>query len=165
MGLRQVVKEALPGRFRLLCATRQKELQRAGLRPGSRWAPRPAGLAFSEKRPAKTSLEFAMLCIRRPVYVDLAVASVNSLHYHNSAHHIRVYLDSTCMTAYEKLQKKLDYPRQVTPVTIVFDQATPWQFKKLDVVMDAFSQGIAFVDADSRWRPIAQALLDPDSQH
>ena len=28
--------------------------------------------------------------------------------------------------------------------------------------MDAFSQGIAFVDADSRWHTDPQALLDPD---
>ena len=113
MGLRQVVKKALPGPVRAALRNAAEKnsnaldfaLEAVGRRGLRVWR-------SLKKEPAKTSLEFAMLCIRRPVYVDLAVASVNSLHYHNSAHRVRLYLDSTCMTAYEKLQKKLDYPRR-----------------------------------------------------
>lgn len=106
-------------------------------------------------------LDLAMLCIRRPVYVDLAVASINSLHYRNPSHRVHLYLDASCMAAYDALKRRIDYPRRVTPTLVDYDPATPWQFKKLDVVLEAFSNGFAFVDADSRWHADPLHLVDP----
>jgi hypothetical protein len=163
MGLRQVIKMALPAPARAALRKEIKEtseaidsaLEAVGRRGLRVWR-------SLKLEPPKPSLAFAMLCIRRPVYVDLALASINSLHYHNSAHCVRLYLDSVCTKAYDAAKRKLDYPDRVTPVLVDYDPETPWQFKKMDVVMDAFSRGFAFVDADSRWHSDPASVLDAD---
>jgi hypothetical protein len=161
VGLKQVVKKTLPPWVRAALRSAAEKnttaldfaLEMVGRRSLRTWRSLRRGTSNG-------SLDLAMLCIRRPVYVGLALASVNSLHYHNPAHRVRLYVDSPCMAAYETLKKKLDYPRRVTPVVIDYDPATPWQFKKLEVVLDAFSRGIAFVDADSRWHTDPLPLID-----
>lgn len=163
MGLKQVVKKALPAPVRAALRNAAEKnsnaldfaLEAVGRRSLRVWR-------SLKREPVKTCLELAMLCIRRPVYVDLALASVNSLHYHNSAHRVWLYLDSVCMKAYETTRRRLDYPERVTPIFVDYDPETPWQFKKLDVVMDAFSRGFAFVDADSRWHTDPLSLLDSE---
>ena len=117
--------------------------------------------SLSRSQP-RQGIIMAMLCIRNPVYVRLAVSSINSLHYHNHMHRVSLYLDHICFAAFERLRKKLDYPQRVRPILIEDNQSMPWQFTKLDVVLTVSSQGIPFVDADSRWHGDPSRFIIPD---
>ncbi len=107
-------------------------------------------------------MDIAMLCIRKPVYVGLAIQSINSLHYHSHKHRVLLHLDGVCFRAFEKRKHKLDYPGKVEPILIDDDSSAPWQFTKLDVVLAVSSKGIPFVDADSRWHADPAPLIAAD---
>jgi len=103
-----------------------------------------------------------MLCFRRPVYVGLAISSINSLHYFNPRHRVTLYLDAVCLQEFGRQKSRLDYKDYVRGVLIEDDPAAPWQLTKLRLVLLSASQGIPFVDADSRWHLDPAPLLDPD---
>lgn len=131
--------------------TTDRALELAGRKALRIW--RAAG---ARQEPAAT---MAMLCIRRPVYVDMAVASINSLHYRNPAFRVLLHTDAVCSEAFEKRKRRLDYPQRVLRLDVADEASTPWQFTKLDVVLRMSSEGIAFVDADSRWHADPAPLI------
>jgi hypothetical protein len=107
-------------------------------------------------------LEIAMLCIRKPVYVDMAISSINSLHYRNPGFCVFLHLDRACFESLERKKKRLDYPGRLQPILVDDESSVPWQFTKLDVVLAMSSRGVPFVDADSRWHADPQPLIPQD---
>lgn len=94
---------------------------------------------------------FAICCVKRPAYVQMAVENINSLHFHNPKNKVVVYVDSVCADAYNTLYKKLDYPSQVRlNEFIATDQ--PWQISKISVLIDASLHNRILTDADGIWR-------------
>jgi hypothetical protein len=114
------------------------------------------------RAPRAPGIDIAMLCIRRPVYVRLAISSINSLHYQNHRHRIRLHLDQICEVAFQKCRYHLDYPETIETILVEDDTSQPWQFTKLEVVLGVSSKGIPFVDADSRWHTDPALLIQPD---
>ncbi|HOJ98106.1 MAG TPA: hypothetical protein PLW34_00910 [Termitinemataceae bacterium] len=98
-----------------------------------------------------TAISIGMLAIRKKVYVDLAIQSINSLHYQNPKAEVLLHLDSFCYSYFLKKQKRLDYPKQVRASLIEDNTNEPWQFTKLKVILNLSQKNIPFVDADSFW--------------
>jgi hypothetical protein len=110
----------------------------------------------------RPEMTLAMLCIRRPVYVDMAICSINSLHYWNPSCRVLLHLDRICFESYQRKNKRVDYAEWVRPILVEESSSTPWQFTKLDVVLAMSSRGVPFVDADSRWHTDPRPLILPD---
>jgi len=159
---RNLVKKALPPRARVFIrnavdrgkAAVDRVLELAGRKGLRTWR--------SVRFRPRQGLDIAMLCIRKPVYVDMALSSINSLHYRNPACRVLLHLDGDCFESYTAKAKGLDYPDRVHPVLVNDDKAAPWQFTKLDVVLAVSAQGIPFVDADSRWHRDPEPLIRHD---
>jgi hypothetical protein len=107
---------------------------------------------WSIVREKQIGLDFTMLCIVRPVYVPLAIDSINSLHLWNPSHRVNLFLDDACYHAFQKLHKELDYPGKVFPMQLKVEANTPWQITKLHVVLKAARDGSIYVDADTSWQ-------------
>jgi len=97
------------------------------------------------------SMTIGMLAIRRVDYVDLAIKSINSLHYYNRQNKVHLYLDDITFAYFQKRKKKLDFSEQVITKLINDNKNDPWQFTKLRVVLELSKNNIPFVDADSIW--------------
>lgn len=97
------------------------------------------------------AISIGMLAIRKKVYVDLAIQSINSLHYQDPKTEVLLHLDTFCYSYFLKKQKKLDYPKCVHPIQIEDNTNEPWQFTKLKVILELSQKNIPFVDADSFW--------------
>lgn len=97
------------------------------------------------------SITIGMLAIRRVDYVDLAIKSINSLHYYNRKNKVYLYLDDITFAYFQKRKKKLDFSEQVITKLINDNKNDPWQFTKLRVVLELSEKNIPFVDADSIW--------------
>ena len=97
------------------------------------------------------SITIGMLAIRRVDYVDLAIKSINSLHYYNRKNKVYLYLDDITFAYFQKRKKKLDFSEQVITKLINDNKNDPWQFTKLRVVLELSEKKIPFVDADSIW--------------
>jgi hypothetical protein len=104
------------------------------------------------RKEEQTGLDFTMLCIVRPVYVRLAIDSINSLHLCNPAHKVKLHLDLACCETFQTLQKNLDYPDKVCVVRVQEIANMPWQIRKMQVVFSAAKEDSIFVDADTYWR-------------
>ncbi len=104
-------------------------------------------------------MTFAMLCFRRTTYIELAIDSINSLHYHNPRHKVLLHVDEVCMAAYWRFKGRLDYPNMVETLLIKDDPDQPWPYTKLEIVLAMAEKGIPFVDADSRWHVDPAPLL------
>ena len=96
-------------------------------------------------------ITIGMLAIRRVDYVDLAIKSINSLHYYNRKNKVYLYLDDITFAYFQKRKKKLDFSEQVITKLINDNKNDPWQFTKLRVVLELSEKNIPFVDADSIW--------------
>lgn len=96
-------------------------------------------------------ITIGMLAIRRVDYVDLAIKSINSLHYYNKKNKVYLYLDDITFAYFQKRKKKLDFSEQVITKLINDNKNDPWQFTKLRVVLELSEKNIPFVDADSIW--------------
>jgi hypothetical protein len=107
-------------------------------------------------------MDIAMLCIRKPVYVDMAVPSINSLHYRNYNIRVLLHLDPVCFDRFLQKRRSLDYAAMVQPILVEDNSAVPWQFTKLDVVLAVSALGVPFVDADSRWHGDPRSLIQRD---
>jgi len=110
----------------------------------------------------RAGMDIAMLCVRKPRYVGMAVSSINSLHYRNPSCRVLLHLDNACCDSFRDEKKRLDYPGRVEPLLAGAEPSTPWQFIKLDVVLAMSARGIPFVDADSRWHADPWPLIARD---
>ena len=99
----------------------------------------------------KNGYTFAILCIKRIVYVDMVIDNINSLHFHNHNHEIIIYCDSICAEYLHSKKSKFNYLRQVIIKNICGVATKPWQYYKVDAVIEASRQNAILIDADGIW--------------
>ncbi len=102
---------------------------------------------------------FCILCVKRPAYALLALKNVNSLHYLNPGYKFRLMTDDMCAQEIEKLKVKFDYPDMVEVIIRYGKQKQPWQFQKVDCLMESSKNGWVLVDADTIWH--SEPRFDP----
>lgn len=158
--LKHLLKAIVPAALRSVLRERYQVLSVKLDRFGA-YVGRKSRASLRRFRPSdpKDGMTFGMLCIRRTVYVDLAIDSINSLHYHNSSHRVLLHVDPICLDAFNRAKSRLDYPHNVQAVLIEDNPEQPWPWTKIDLVLDMAKKGIPFVDADSRWHCDPAPLL------
>jgi hypothetical protein len=106
----------------------------------------------------KHSYTFAILVIKKTAYADMAIANANSLHALNPTHRFVFYCDMMCANYLGTKKALFDYPNQVE-IRDSYGVATKaWQYYKIDVHIDAATNGFIDADADSIWHE--DPLLD-----
>jgi hypothetical protein len=106
----------------------------------------------------KNASHFAVMCVKRPEYVTLTIANINSLHYYNSAHTVTLFADSICQRAFNTQKNQLDYPNQVQVINQFKKLNDPWQFAKVETLILAAQKDMILMDADSVWH--ADPMVD-----
>ena len=94
---------------------------------------------------------FCILCVKRSAYAWLAVKNVNSLHYLYPGYQIRIMTDDECARAMDRLKAKIDYPDMVQVINRFGRQKEPWQFQKVNCLMESSKNGWVLIDADTIW--------------
>lgn len=97
------------------------------------------------------SYEFAIVCVKREPYVMMTINNINSLHYINPNHKFTVYCDNMCHNLLVKEWPQLDYPENVYLNCRFVDKAQPWQYSKVDTLVEAARNGKILIDADGFW--------------
>ncbi|MGA2764951.1 MAG: hypothetical protein ABSG17_16500 [Spirochaetia bacterium] len=92
-----------------------------------------------------------ILCVKRPAYARLAVRNVNSLHFLNPGYRIRIVADDACTPALRRMAARFDYRRMVEVVNRFGAENEPWQFQKVQCLMEASRSGWILMDADTIW--------------
>ncbi len=131
---------------------------------------RKAAMAFLKRKSRKMKrlfggkkgkgYTFAITCVKKPVYVKMAIDNANSLHYLNENHSFVIYADTVCHEEFKRLRHKLDYPSQVECRDAFGTVKGPWQYCKVDTIIDAGRKGLVFTDADGIWHD--EPTIDPD---
>lgn len=101
---------------------------------------------------------FAILCVKRPEYVMMAIDNCNSLHMQNPSHTVYLYCDTVSYQEFRKLRHLLDYPKQVIAKDLYGFAPAPWQTYKIEALIDASLKHRVLVDADSLWH--ADPVID-----
>lgn len=107
------------------------------------------------------SHHFAVVCVRRKVYVDLAIRAINSLHLHNPHHHVTIFYDQSISQYLQQQWSKLDYPNLVQEKQLQVSSTQPWQYAKLEAVITASKNNWILFDADSVW--YADPVIDTNT--
>ena len=94
---------------------------------------------------------FCILCVKRPAYALLTLKNINSLHYLYPGYHIRIMTDDACINQIEELRRRLDYPDMVEVINKFDRDNAPWQFQKVDCLLESSKNGWVLVDADTIW--------------
>lgn len=108
---------------------------------------------------ASQSHHFAVMCVKRPAYAELVIKNINSLHYHNPAHQVTVFADRVCAKMLQQSVKRLHYPEQVHVVNYFKTLKYPWQYAKVETLIEAALRQMILMDADSIWH--ADPHIDP----
>src|SRR5260221_1177569 len=95
--------------------------------------------------------KICILCVKRSVYVDAAIANINSLHYFNSNYRCQIYCDNKCFSYFNSIKNKLDYPQQVIIINAYKTTTNPWQQYKYETIVKISRENGVLVDADRRW--------------
>ena len=94
---------------------------------------------------------FCILCVKRPAYALLTLKNINSLHYLYPGYHICIMTDDACVEEIQELRRRLDYPDMVEVINKFDRQKAPWQFQKVDCLLESSKNGWVLVDADTIW--------------
>lgn len=116
-------------------------------------------LTLSKPSNNATAYHFAIVCVKRPIYVNLAIKNINSLHFYNSSHLVTLYVDTQCKKAYQSMRSKIDYPKNVRIRLINVSGEVPWQILKVRTLLQASRAGQILTDADGIWRK--DPTIDP----
>jgi hypothetical protein len=108
--------------------------------------------------PTKAAL--CILCVKRPAYVRLAIKNVNSLHLIYPGYKIQIETDDVCALALSRLGRRFDYPSMVEVINRFGKSSDPWQFQKVDCLMNASRNGWVLVDADTIWH--SEPVIQPN---
>jgi len=103
---------------------------------------------------------FAITCVKKPVYIRMAIDNANSLHYLNANHSFVIYADAVCHEEFKRLRHKLDYPARVECHDDFGTVKGPWQYCKVETIIDAGRKGFVFTDADGIWHD--EPRIDPE---
>lgn len=93
---------------------------------------------------------FLILCINKTVYADMVIENINSLHYLNSKHKFLIYCDILCADYLSK-RNKFNYPENVSIKNKYGITNKPWQYYKIEAVIEASKMGYILTDADGIW--------------
>lgn len=99
----------------------------------------------------KSGLAFSILCVKKTVYADMTIDNVNSLHYLNPNHDFYIYCDNICSDYLTKRKNRFTYPKKVFILNKSYDPNTPWQYHKINVVIDSAKNDRILTDADGFW--------------
>lgn len=97
-------------------------------------------------------LHFAIVCVKRTVYCELALRQINSLHLHAPNHEVTMYADAICLEYLKAHRDTLHYPDRVHLENISTKKDDPWQFSKVECLIRASQSGQILMDADGIWR-------------
>jgi hypothetical protein len=101
---------------------------------------------------SKNILTFNIICVNRIEYIDLAIDNINSLHYFNNNHKVKIHLDEKCYKYLENKINKIDYKEQVNLIKEWDILDFPWQFAKIRLLDKYLGKGdLIFLDADIKW--------------
>ena len=92
-----------------------------------------------------------ILCVKRPAYVRLALKNINSLHFIYPGYRVRIITDDICAAVLDKLITNVDYSNLVEVINMFGSGNEPWQFQKVECLMEASRNGWILVDADTIW--------------
>lgn len=106
---------------------------------------------FGGFRTKKNSYTFAILCIKKTEYADMAIVNVNSLLSLNPTHKFVLYCDTICAKYLESKKKKFDYPDNVTILGKYGVTEKAWQYYKIEVHIEAAQNNMIDTDADGIW--------------
>lgn len=104
------------------------------------------------------SYTFAMLCIKKTVYADMAIININSLLALNPKHRFILYCDTICAEYLNSRKNKLDYPNSVIIIDKYGVATKAWQYYKIEVHIEAAQNNQVDTDADGVWH--ADPILD-----
>lgn len=102
---------------------------------------------------------FCILCVKRLAYARLAAKNVNSLHFLYPGYRIHIVTDDICETALGKVGQ-FDYSDMVEVINRFGRGNEPWQFQKVECLMDASRNGWILMDADTIWH--GEPKADPE---
>ena len=162
--IKQLLKKILPANIRKFLKTNWETIgERCDLVVFflSRKAKKTRRKIFCQSNSLK-SRYFYILAIRRKEYIKQAIFNINSLHYYNANHRVRLHVDEACAVVYQSIKKQLDYPSKVEIVVMDIPAKVPWQQIKIDLVFDAGRNDALFVDADERWFADPTDLIPTD---
>lgn len=100
--------------------------------------------------------DFAIVCVKRPAYVQMAMDNINSLHFLNEKHRLTIYCDQVCLEEFSRIRQFLDYPEKVRALDFFGKAEKPWQYYKIETLITASKSDQILVDADSFWYHEAQ---------
>ena len=103
---------------------------------------------------------FAILTVKKKIYIELAINNINSLHFINPSHRFIIYCDDVCFAEFYKKRKRLDYPGQVKAVNSYRNGGMPWQYYKIETLIEASKNGLILTDADGIWHHDPQISKD-----
>jgi hypothetical protein len=112
---------------------------------------RKFGKLFGRFYTYKNSYSFAMLCIKKTEYADMAIVNINSLLSLNQTHKFTLYCDTICAEYLQKNKDKLDYPDKVTILDKYGVTNKAWQYYKIEVHIEAAQSNMIDTDADGIW--------------
>lgn len=95
--------------------------------------------------------QFAIVCVKRTPYVNLTIDNINSLHLINPNHVFTIYCDNVCEEEIKRLWSKFDYPKNIRINNFVKDDNRPWQYSKIEAIIDSSRKGMILIDADGLW--------------
>ncbi len=103
--------------------------------------------------PKREGYNFVILCIKKTVYADMAIENINSLHYLNSNHTFQIYCDNLCENYLNKnkVKNKINYLNCVSIKNVHGEASQPWQYYKIDTLINASRQNAILTDADGIW--------------
>ncbi len=99
----------------------------------------------------QNSYKFAITCVKRTEYVNLLIKNINSLHYINPTHEFTVYCDNKCSNELKRKKIWFDYPKKIKFNAVHSDGDKPWQYYKIETIIDASKKNLISIDADEIW--------------
>lgn len=101
--------------------------------------------------PLSHSYRFCVLTVKRPAYVDLTIAQINSLHFYNPYHVFDIICDDVCFQYLQANRSRLDYPDRVIFVPLAVKKNQSWQQSKIETLLYAIKRDAILIDADMYW--------------
>jgi len=99
----------------------------------------------------KEGYNFVILCVKKTVYAEMAIENINSLHYLNSNHIFQIHCDDLCENYLNSIKNKINYSNCVSIKNTHGQASKPWQYYKIETLINASRQNAILIDADGIW--------------
>ena len=81
----------------------------------------------------------------------MAIENINSLHYLNSNHTFQIHCDNFCESYLNNVKNKINYLNCVSIKNNHGEAIKPWQYYKIETLINASRQNAILTDADGIW--------------